>query len=353
MKMSKGKALIAMSGGVDSSVAAALMVEEGYECIGITMKLHSSENSCCTQDHINDASKLASELNFPYQLLNFTENFNEKVIDKFVWAYEHGLTPNPCIECNRYMKFELLHQKAKELGYDYVVTGHYARVEYDEKRKQHVLKKALDPTKDQSYVLYSLTRDQLASTLFPLGNYTKTEVRAIASKYPFINANKAESQDICFIPDGDYGKFIRQYTNKEYEMGDFVDKEGKVLGQHKGLINYTVGQRKGLGLSFLAPLYVCATDPEKNQVIVGLDKDTYGDYLEAENINLIIPDVLDKPVRLKAKIRYKHKEAWALVERLNEDSFSVRFEEAQRAITKGQALVLYDGDLVVGGGTIR
>ena len=353
------KALIAMSGGVDSSVAAALMKERGYDCIGITMKLYNNEDinvctskTCCSLDDINDARRVSAELDIPYYVLNFTDNFKEKVIDRFVYAYEHGATPNPCIDCNRYMKFDLLFKKAQELGYNYVVTGHYARIEYDEEKDKYLLKKAVDIPKDQSYVLYSLTQEQLRHTIFPLGDLHKTEVRDIAERNDLVNAKKQESQDICFVPDGDYAKFIEEYTGKRYEEGNFIDIEGNVLGKHKGIIHYTVGQRRGLGLVAKKPLYVCETRPEENTVVVGFDEETYGSHLDATNLNLILEDVLDKPTRLKAKIRYNHLEQWARVERTGEDSISVDFETPQRAITKGQAVVLYDGDVVVGGGTI-
>lgn len=355
----KKKALIAMSGGVDSSVAAALMIEKGYECIGITMKLFHNEDvglcnskTCCSLDDINDARKVADKLNMPYYVLNFTSNFKEKVIDRFVYAYEHGATPNPCIDCNRFLKFDLLYKKAQELGYDYVVTGHYARIEYDEETGKYLLKKAVDDSKDQSYVLYTLTQEQLSHTLFPLGDLCKSEVRALADKYGFVNAKKPESQDICFVPDGDYPKFIEGYTGKEYQEGNFVDIQGNILGRHKGIINYTVGQRRGLGIVAPKPLYVTATDPETNTVVLGYDEETFSSHLDANDINLILDNVLEKPARLKARIRYKHREQWATVAKTGEKTISVDFDIPQRAITPGQAVVLYDDDIVVGGGTI-
>lgn len=355
----KKKALIAMSGGVDSSVAAALMIERGFDCIGITMKLFHNEDiglcnhkTCCSLDDINDARKVADKLDMPYYVLNFTSNFKENVIDRFVYAYEHGATPNPCIDCNRFLKFDLLYQKARELGFDYVVTGHYARIEYDNDNNKYLLKKAVDDSKDQSYVLYTLTQEQLSHTLFPLGDLCKTEVRALADKYGFVNAKKPESQDICFVPDGDYPRFIEDYTGKTYEEGNFVDIHGNVLGKHKGIINYTIGQRRGLGIVTPRPLYVCSTNPENNTVVLGYDEETFSNHLDANDINLILDNVLNKPTRLKARIRYKHREQWATVIKTGENSFSVDFDSPQRAITPGQAVVLYDEDKVVGGGTI-
>ena len=237
------KALIAMSGGVDSSVAAYLMVKQGYECMGATMKLYTNSDidlpkghTCCSLDDVEDARFVAQSLNIPYYVLNFKERFKEDVMDKFVNSYENGITPNPCIDCNRYLKFEYLFNRAKELGLDYVVTGHYALIEFNEETKRYILKKSPFPEKDQSYVLYSLTQEQLAHTLFPLAKLRKTEVRALAEENGFINAKKHDSQDICFVPDGDYVSFIEKYTNKLYPHGNFIDKDGNVLGEHKGII---------------------------------------------------------------------------------------------------------------------
>ena len=257
-------ALIAMSGGVDSSVAAALMLEKGYQCIGVTMKLFQNEeigiprdHTCCSLEDVEDARSVAYSLGMPYYVFNFTEDFSRQVIDRFVKAYECGATPNPCIDCNRYMKFEKLYHRAKELHCDYVVTGHYARTAYDEKSGRWQLKKGRNAAKDQSYVLCFMTQDQIAHTIFPLGEYEdKEEIREIAQQHGFINAHKHDSQDICFVQDGDYGRFIEQYTGKTYPPGPFVTEDGRVLGQHKGIIRYTIGQRKGLGLALPAPLYV-------------------------------------------------------------------------------------------------
>lgn len=352
------KAIIAMSGGVDSSVAAYLMCEQGYECIGATMKLFQQteekvrENTCCSLEDVEDARSVATSLGMDYFVFNFTDRFQADVIDRFVAAYENGITPNPCIDCNRYLKFDKLHQRAMELGYDYVVTGHYARIEKTAAGR-YLLKKAIDPEKDQSYVLYSMTQEQLAHTLFPLGGLHKTEVRAIAEAHGFVNAKKHDSQDICFVPDGKYADFITGYTGKTYPCGNFVDKAGNVLGEHKGIIRYTIGQRKGLGLALPAPMYVCEVNPAENTVVLSTDAELYSDTLTAKNINLISVDKLTEPTRLQAKVRYRQAEQWATVTQTDDDTLVIHFDEPQRAVTRGQAVVLYDGDIVVGGGTIQ
>lgn len=353
------KAMIAMSGGVDSSVAAYLMKEEGYECIGATMKLFgnedvgvSKEHSCCSLDDVEDARSVAQTLEMPYYVFNFSARFREDVIDRFVNAYENGMTPNPCIDCNRYLKFAKLFDRAKELDYDYVVTGHYARIVYDGERGRYLLKKAVDPGKDQSYVLYSMTQEQLAHTIFPLGAMAKEQARAIALAHGFVNAKKHDSQDICFVQEGSYGDFIEQYTGKKYPEGDFVDQEGKVLGKHRGIIRYTVGQRKGLGLSLARPMYVTKVDLKENKVILGENEDLFSRTFVADRVNLIAVEQIREPMRIKAKVRYRQPEQWATVTQIDEDRIMVVFDEPQRAITKGQAVVLYDGDIVVGGGTI-
>lgn len=359
MEAIEKKALIAMSGGVDSSVAAFLMKEAGYECIGATMKLYQNEqlnvskdHTCCSLDDVEDARNVAISMDIPHYVFNFSERFNEEVIEKFIHAYENGITPNPCIECNRHLKFEYLYNRAKELGYNYVVTGHYAIIEYSEEKERFLLKKAVDPTKDQSYVLYSMTKEQLAHTLFPLGGMSKAKAREIAEAHNFVNAKKHDSQDICFVPEGKYADFIENYTKKEYPSGNFVDTEGNILGEHKGIIRYTVGQRKGLGLSLKQPMYVKNVCPEDNTVILSTNEELFSKSLDANDINLISIDKIDEPIRVKAKVRYKHEEQWATVTQPTPDTIHVEFDEPQRAITKGQAVVLYDGDIVVGGGTI-
>ena len=354
------KALIAMSGGVDSSVAAFLMKEAGFDCAGAMMKLFQpvdpsliAQRSCCSLDDAEDARSVAFRIGIPFHVFNFTDRFEECVISRFVDSYESGATPNPCIDCNRFLKFDQLYRKAKELSFDYLVTGHYARIEKNPETGRFELKKANDATKDQSYVLYSLTQEQLEHTCFPLGSLTKPEVREIADKQGFLNAKKQDSQDICFVPDGDYASFIEQYSGKTFPEGDFVDLSGNVLGRHKGIIHYTIGQRKGLGLSVPEPVYVCRLDLENNRVILGKNDDLFSKGLIATDINLISVAEIKEPIRLKAKVRYRQKEQWAQVTQTGEDTLRVEFEEPQRAITKGQALVLYDGDTVVGGGTIQ
>lgn len=349
-----------MSGGVDSSVAAFLTKSQGYDCMGATMKLFYNEdvctpreNSCCSLEDVEDARSVAHSLGIPYYVFNFTDRFREDVIDRFVNAYETGATPNPCIDCNRYLKFEKLFLRAQELSYDYIVTGHYARIEFDESAGRYILKKAIDETKDQSYVLYSMTQNQLSHTLFPLGNLRKTDVRKIAEERGFINAKKHDSQDICFVQSGTYVDFIKHHTGKEYPAGNFILKNGTVLGEHKGIIHYTVGQRKGLGIAYSEPLYVSEINAGDNTVVLGTADDLYSKVLTANNINLISVNKIEEPIRVKAKIRYRQTEQPATVMQTDDDLITVEFDEPQRAVTKGQAVVLYDGDTVLGGGTIQ
>ncbi len=354
------KAIVAMSGGVDSSVAAFLMKERGYECIGATMKLYHNEDigqspghTCCSLEDVEDARSVAYSIGIPYYVFNFSDKFREKVMDRFVYAYENGATPNPCIDCNRFLKFDKLYFRAKELGCNYVATGHYARIEKDETSGRYLLKKAIDRTKDQSYVLYSMMQEQLAHTLFPLGEYPKAQVREIAARNGFQNAKKHDSQDICFVHGGRYAEFIEGYTGRLYPQGDFLDECGNVIGRHGGIIRYTIGQRKGLGVSAAAPLYVTKIDPENNTVTLGQSEALYSRSLTAEDLNLIAIDKIKRPLRVKAKIRYRQSEQWATVVQTDKDKAEVLFDEPQRAVTKGQAVVFYDGDVVVGGGTIQ
>ena len=353
------KCLIAMSGGVDSAVAAYLVKQKGIDCIGATMKLLGGgriqldeQHACCNREDIADARKVSERLGMEHHLYDFSEHFASMVVDKFVKAYETGSTPNPCIECNRHLKFEQLFTQSKALGCSHIATGHYARVNFDEESGRWILRKAKDLTKDQSYVLYSLTQEQLSRTYFPLGDMTKAQVREIAEKNGFTNAHKKESQDICFVKNEDYTDFIERYTGKTYPEGDFIDRDGNILGTHRGIIRYTVGQRKGLGLALPAPMYVCEIDTDKNAVVLCHHEELFTTSLTATDINLISVENIYKPLRVKAKVRYRHQEQYATAVQIDENTIRVTFDEPQRAITKGQAVVLYDGDIVVGGGTI-
>ena len=346
-----------MSGGVDSSVAAYLMKQRGFDCIGVTMKLFSNEEigcsrakTCCSLEDVEDARSVAYRLGIPYYVFNFTEDFGRQVIDRFVAAYENGATPNPCIDCNRYLKFERLYRRAAELGCDRVATGHYARIEKQGDR--YLLKKASDESKDQSYVLYAMTQEQLAHTAFPCGALNKTQTRQIAEEQGFLNAEKPDSQDICFVPDGDYAAFIRRYTGKSYPDGPFVTTQGTIVGRHRGIIHYTVGQRKGLGISSDRPLYVQSIDAAKNTVVLGENRELFGTELNAVNFNWIAFETPPDILRAKAKIRYRHQEQWATVEVTGKNKVHLVFDAPQRAVTRGQAVVLYDGDTVLGGGEI-
>lgn len=354
------KAIIAMSGGVDSSVAALLTKNMGYECIGATMKLFSNddinvsrEKSCCSLSDTEDARSVSLRLGMPYYVFNFSDRFEQDVISKFVNSYLSGATPNPCIECNRCLKFDKMFLRMKELGYDYVVTGHYAVIEKDDISGRYLLKKSSDPTKDQTYVLYMLTQEQLKHTLFPLGNMQKTEVRKLAEENGFINAKKRDSQDICFVPDGKYADFIEGYTGKKSPVGNFVGTDGRIFGKHKGIIHYTVGQRRGLGISHETPLYVVDIRTDTNEVVLGSEEELYSTSLIADDVNLISVESIPSPMRVKAKVRYRQQEQDAIACQTPSGKLFVRFDSPQRAITRGQAVVLYDGDIVVGGGTIE
>jgi tRNA-specific 2-thiouridylase len=291
-------------------------------------------------------------MGIPFFVYNFAEDFKKQVISRFIESYHSGATPNPCIDCNRYIKFEKLLDRARQLGMDCIATGHYARVEYDEKTGRHLLKKAADETKDQSYVLYAMTQEQLSHTLFPLGRLNKSAVRAIAQKQGFINADKHDSQDICFVRDGSYADFIEHYTGIKNEAGNFVDMRGNILGRHKGLVWYTIGQRKGLGLSLKRPLYVHSKNTENNTVTLCEDNGLFSKSLDAADFNWIAGKNINSPIHVKIKIRYNQKEQWATVTQTSDDTVHIEFDDPQRAIAKGQAAVLYDGDIVVGGGTI-
>ena len=351
------RALVAMSGGVDSSVSAFLMKEAGFDCTGVTMRLFDNEDagmerekSCCSLDDVEDARAVANRLGIPYFVFNFKADFKRCVIDRFIEAYECGATPNPCIDCNRFLKFERLYHRAREIECDCIATGHYARIEKSGGR--FLLKKAKDLTKDQSYVLYSLTQEQLAHTRFPLGEFEKSEVRKIAEEHGFVNAKKHDSQDICFVPDGDYAKIIELHTGKSYPHGNFVGIDGKILGEHKGIIRYTIGQRKGLGLALPESLYVCEKRTDTNEVVLGRNEDLFSREFDVSDINWIAFDTPPEKFRASVKIRYRQKEQPAEIIKDGENKVHVVFDEPQRAITSGQAAVFYDGDAVIGGGTI-
>lgn len=359
MSMGKGRVLVAMSGGVDSSVAAALLVREGYECIGVTMQLWpedlptATESGCCSISAVEDARRVASKLGIPYYVVNFAESFAEDVIDRFADEYLRGRTPNPCIVCNEKVKFGSFLDKALELECDYVATGHYARVGFDAARGRYVVRKGVDPHKDQSYTMYGLTQEQLARILFPLGDYRKEEVREIAAEMGLVTAAKPDSQEICFVPGRDYRAFLERYRPESKRPGPILDMDGNVLGQHDGIAFYTIGQRRGFGIAHKTPLYVVAIDEKRQAVIVGPKEAVGGFSLVADPVNFVaIPD-LTGPMRVTCKIRYRVEAAPALIEPHDTGGVATHFDEAQRAITPGQSVVWYDGDVVVGGGIIE
>lgn len=346
------KTLIAMSGGVDSSVAAYLMKQKGYECIGATMRLYDKSGSDEEKNltDINDAKSVCNNLGIDFHVLDYREEFKKEVIDRFISIYENGGTPNPCIECNRYMKFGLFLEAALSLGCDKMATGHYARVENEGGR--YYLKKAVDTKKDQTYFLYSLTQNQLKRVDFPLGEMTKDRIRQIALKQGFVSAHKGDSQDICFVPGGDYINVIKSFTQKTYPTGDFVDISDNIIGTHSGIINYTVGQRKGLGMAFGEKLYVKEKDIELNRVVLAKNEDLFSNSLDAVDFNWIVFETPPCSLKAKAKVRYSTKEDECTVYVTGKSTVHIEFNSPQRAIAKGQAVVLYDGDLVLGGGTI-
>ena len=357
--MDKKRVLVAMSGGVDSSAAVRLLQSQGYECAGATMRLYSNEDigiskskTCCSLDDTTDAKLAALKLGVEHYVFNFSEEFSQKVIDHFVSSYLCGKTPNPCIECNKHLKFGSFLARARLLGFEYIATGHYAVRELDEKSGRWLLKRSPDINKDQSYVLYNMTQDELAHTLFPRGGLEKERIREIALENGLVNANKPDSQDICFIPDGDHAGFIEQRVGVQ-PSGDILLTDGSRLGTHRGLIRYTVGQRRGVGVSYSEPLFVVSKDVEKNTLILGTKDKLYSNSLTAKDCNFILFDKLDAPYRCKAQTRYHQTPADCTVSPLTDGRVLCEFDEPHRAVSRGQAVVFYDGDYVVGGGEIE
>ena len=346
------KVLLGMSGGVDSSVAAILLQEAGYEVVGAMMKLWDDGKSGNEKSE-HDAKKVCDALGITLHIIDLKQEFNKCVIQNFIEEYKVCRTPNPCIECNKYLKFGAMYEKAKELRCDYIATGHYAKTEYSDKYKQHILKKSNAGSKDQSYVLYNLPKQMVAQVLFPLGDFeNKEQIRKIAIEHNLPVANKPDSEDICFIPDGDYKKFLEANSVLKAKKGNIVNNEGKILGKHEGLYKYTIGQRKGLGIANPVPLFVKGFNIEKNELIVGEEKEIFSKEAIANEINLVLIDEILEPMKVKAKIRYAAKEADCTIYPIEGGKVKVEFNEPQRAITPGQSIVFYIDDVVLGGGKI-
>ena len=348
-----------MSGGVDSSVAAWLLKEQGYDVIGVTMQIWQDEDNvvqeenggCCGLSAVDDARRVAASIGIPYYVMNFKDEFKKTVIDYFTEEYLNGRTPNPCIACNRYVKWEALLQRSLSIGADYIATGHYARIDRLPNGR-YAIRRSATLAKDQTYALYNLTQEQLAHTLMPVGEYSKDRIREMADEIGLMVAHKPDSQDICFVPDGDYASFIEETTDHPLPEGNFVSPDGKILGRHKGIIHYTVGQRKGLGLALGYPAFVLEIRPETNEVVIGTYDESLTHTVRADRLNFMSVEDLTEPMRVFAKIRYNHKGAWCTVEKTGEDEITCTFDEPIRAATPGQAVVLYDGEYVLGGGTI-
>lgn len=353
------KVVVGMSGGVDSSVAAYLLKQQGYDVVGVTMQIWQDESheeienkgGCCGLSAVDDARRVAAMLDIPYYVMNFKSEFKRDVIDYFVREYLAGRTPNPCIACNRYVKWESLLTRSIQIGADYIATGHYARI-CELPNGRYAIRNSVTAKKDQTYALYNLTQEQLKRTLMPIGDYTKEEVRKIAEDIGLMVAGKPDSMEICFVPDNDYASFIEKETGVTSVPGDFVDVDGNVIGKHRGVIHYTVGQRKGLGIALGKPAFVVAIRPEQNQVVIGEDRNVYTERLYANNLNFMAVDDISEPVHVKAKIRYSHEGAYCTVRKIDSDTIECIFDQPVRAVTPGQAVVLYDGEYVLGGGTI-
>lgn len=354
------KVVVGMSGGVDSSVAACLLKEQGYDVIGVTMQIWQEEDpeqveengGCCGLSAVDDARRVAWQLEIPYYVMNFRKEFKESVMDYFVDEYLHGHTPNPCIACNRYVKWEALLERSMEIGADYIATGHYARI-MRLPNGRYTIRNSVTAAKDQTYALYNLTQEQLSHTLMPVGAYTKDEIRQIAEDHGLGVAKKKDSMEICFIPDNDYAGFIERTVDNVPAPGNFVDKDGNILGRHKGITHYTVGQRKGLNLAMGRPVFVTEIRPETEEVVIGDNEDVFSDYLICDHVNWMAVDGLHGEEKtVMAKIRYSHKGAPCVIRELEDGRVECRFEIPQRAITPGQAVVFYENDYVFGGGTI-
>lgn len=357
--MGKKTVVVGLSGGVDSSVAAYLLKEQGYDVIGVTMQIWQEEDSCTVEENggccglsaVEDARRVAQKLDIPYYVMNFRKEFQKQVIDYFTREYLEGRTPNPCIACNRYVKWESLLKRSLEIGADYIATGHYARVE-QLPNGRYAIRNSVTAKKDQTYALYNLTQEQLARTLMPVGAYTKDEIRKIAEEAGLLVAHKKDSQEICFVPDNDYAGFIKNSTGKTIPKGNFVLADGKVIGEHQGIIHYTIGQRKGLNLSMGHPVLVTKIRPDSNEVIIGENEDLFVNTLICDRVNFMAMEGLDGEVRLKAKIRYNHPGAECVISPAEDGKVRVTFDQPQRAITPGQAVVFYQGEYVAGGGII-
>ena len=354
------KVLIGMSGGVDSSVAALILKQQGYEVVGATFKLFdehdlllNTESKCCSIDDVTDARFVCDTIGIPHYVFNYKDLFRKKVVDYFVDSYINGSTPNPCIACNRHIKFDAFISKALSMDFDYIATGHYARIEYDKDTGIYSIHKATNPEKDQSYVLYNQTQHSLSHILMPLGIYSKAEVREIAEKNGLIVAKKSDSQDICFVPDGDYAGFIESYTGKSVGSGDFVDTHGNVIGKHRGYYHFTVGQRRGIGTGFGKKVYVVDIDAVRNRVVLGDYDDLFTDSIYAKDVQIISEKSVSYPFRCTVKLRYSHKGTDAVVDTVENERIKITFDTPQKSVAKGQSVVFYNGDMIIGGGEIE